>query len=503
MLSKSNFLINFITVGLWTFVSRIFGFIRDIMLAAFLGSGPIGEAFIIAFSLPNIFRRFFAEGAFSAAFIPMFKKSMDNKKQSIEFTNNTLSMMILILFIFTVVSIVIMPVLVLAMASGFGNDQRFETSVFFGRITFPYIFFVSVSSLFAGILNSYGKFGIVSATPIFLNVCLILAMILSYFLDWEVGKILSISVPISGILQLIVLIHSCRKIGYNPKLNLPKLDAKIKKLMIIALPVVLSAGVIHINLLVGRQIASYYDGAIAWLNYADRLYQLPLGVVGIALGSVLLPKLSEKILLDNVSEMNQVVHNAFKIASILILPATVALIILPLPIITVLFERGEFSSIDSKNTASALVIYAFGLPAFVLHKIFTPIFFAKGDTKTPFRIALFSMLSNIIVALFLINFVGYLAPVFSTTISSWIMAFALYYQSKKIGFYLDRELIKKIFLILLSTFILSLILLIAENEFFDLFIYDKFKLIYLFTLISVSSFIYFAILWFLGILKKN
>tara|TARA_B000000557_G_scaffold91006_1_gene73610 strand:+ start:70 stop:1584 length:1515 start_codon:yes stop_codon:yes gene_type:complete len=503
MISKSNLLINFITVGFWTFVSRIFGFVRDIMFAAFLGSGPIGEAFIIAFSLPNIFRRFFAEGAFNAAFIPMFKKSMGNKKQSIKFSNNTLSMMILILAIFTIVSIIIMPVLVLAMASGFGNDNRFETSVFFGRITFPYIFFVSVSSLFAGILNSYGKFGIVSATPIFLNISLILAMIFSYVFDWEVGTILSISVPISGILQLIVLVQSCRKIGYSPKLNLPKLDAKIKKLMIIALPVVLSGGVIHINLLVGRQIASYYDGAIAWLNYADRLYQLPLGVVGIALGSVLLPKLSEKIQLDNVSEMNRVVHNALKIAFVLILPATVALIILPIPIITVLFERGEFSNIDSKNTASALAIYAFGLPAFVLHKIFTPMFFAKGNTKTPFRIALISMLSNIIVALFLINFVGYLAPVFSTTISSWIMAFALYYESKKIGFYLDRKLIKEIFIILLSTLILVLILLVAEEEFFYLLVFNKFNAIYLFTLISVSSFIYFTILWLLGILKKN
>ena len=201
--------------------------------------------------------------------------------------------------------------------------------------------------------------------------------------------------------------------------------------------------------------------------------------------------------------MNRVVHNALKIAFILILPATVALIILPIPIITVLFERGEFSNIDSKNTASALAIYAFGLPAFVLQKIFTPIFFAKGDTKTPFRIALFSMLSNIILALFLINFVGFLAPVFSITISSWIMAFALYYQSRKIGFCLDGKLIKKIFLIFLSALILASILLIAKKEFFYFLVYNKFKIIYLFTLISVSSFIYFTILWLLGIFKKK
>ena len=500
---KSNFLKNFLTVGLWTFVSRIFGFCRDIMLAAFLGSGPIGEAFIVAFSLPNIFRRFFAEGAFNAAFIPMFKKNMHNKKQSIDFTNNTLSMMILILFIFTIISIIIMPLLVLAMASGFENDARFETSIIYGRITFPYIFFVSLSSLFAGILNSYGKFGVVSATPIFLNLFLILAMILSYILDWEIGIILSISIPLSGILQLIVLIHATRKLGYYPKLNLPKFNGKIRKLLIIALPAVLTGGVIHINLLVGRQIASYYEGAIAWLNYADRLYQLPLGVVGVALGSILLPKLSEKIQLDNSSEMHNVVSNALKIAAILIFPATAALIILPLPIITVLFERGEFSIIDSQNTASALAIYATGLPAFVLHKIFTPIFFSKGDTKTPFKIALFSMLANIILAMSLIGHFEFLAPVLSTSISSWIMAFALYHKSKKLGFYFDLKLIKKIIMILASTFILSLVLIFAQKEWFYLLTNHNFSLIYLITLICASSSVYFIILWFFGILKKN
>ena len=383
------------------------------------------------------------------------------------------------------------------------HDGRFETSVIYGRITFPYIFFVSLSSLFAGILNSYGKFGVVSATPIFLNLFLIFAMILSYILDWEVGVILSISIPLSGILQLIVLIHTTRKLGYFPKLKIPKFNGKIRKLLIIALPAVLTGGVIHINLLVGRQIASYYEGAIAWLNYADRLYQLPLGVVGVALGSVLLPKLSEKIQLDNSSELNNVVSHALKIAAILIFPATAALIILPVPIITVLFERGEFSIIDSRNTASALSIYATGLPAFVLHKIFTPIFFSKGDTKTPFRIAVFSMLANIILAISLIGHFEFLAPVLSTSISSWIMAFALYHKSKKLGFYFDWKLIKEIIMILVSTIILSLVLILAQKEWFYLLTTNNFSLFYLIILISASSSIYFLTLWFFGILNKN
>ncbi len=500
---KSNFLNNFLTVGIWTLVSRIFGFFRDIMLAAFLGAGPIGEAFIIAFSLPNIFRRFFAEGAFNAAFIPMFKKSMHNKNKAIDFANNTISMMILILFIFSFISIILMPLLVLAMASGFGKDGRFEDAIFYGRITFPYIFFVSLSSLFAGILNSFGKFGVVAAAPIFLNIFLIMAMTLAYILNWEVGTMLSISIPLSGILQLIVLIQATIKLGYYPKLSMPKFDGKIRKLMIIALPAVLSGGVIHINLLVGRQIASYYDGAIAWLNYADRLYQLPLGVVGIALGSVLLPKLSEKIMLDKISEMNIIIHNALKIAAILILPAAVALIILPLPIITVLFERGEFSNFDSKKTASALAIYSFGLPAFVLHKIFTPIFFSRGDTKTPFRIALLSMLANIIIASSLIPTQGYLAPVLSTSISSWIMAILLYFQSKKLGFYFDWKLIKTINFILIATAILSIILIFIQKKWSYLLTNNISSIGYLAIIIVLSGIIYFAILWFFGVLKKN
>ena len=211
----------------------------------------------------------------------------------------------------------------------------------------------------------------------------------------------------------------------------------------------------------------------------------------------------KKFQLDNSSELHNVVSHALKIAAILIFPATAALIILPVPIITVLFERGEFSIIDSKNTASALSIYATGLPAFVLHKIFTPIFFSKGDTKTPFRIAVFSMLANIILAISLIGHFEFLAPVLSTSISSWIMAFALYHKSKKLGFYFDWKLIKEIIMILVSTIILSLVLILAQKEWFYLLTTNNFSLFYLIILISASSSIYFLTLWFFGILNKN
>ena len=494
---------NFLTVGVWTFVSRIFGFVRDIMLAAFLGSGPIGEAFIIAFALPNIFRRFFAEGAFNAAFIPLFRKQMQNKNEAVQFTQNTMSMLILILLTFCSLAILLMPVLVWAMASGFGSNSRFDLAVYYGRITFPYIFMVSLSSLFGGILNSYGKFGATSAAPIILNVFVIFAMLFAHKLDLDMGFVISLSIPLSGIMQLLILIQSASRLGFFPKFVWPKLDQKLKRLTIIAFPAVLSGGVIHINLLVGRQIASYFDGAIAWLNYADRLYQLPLGVIGIALGSVLLPKLSEKKLLNNPNKMNEVLHECLKIAAILTIPATAALIIIALPLISVLFERGAFSNIDSQFTAKALVIYAVGLPAYVLHKIFTPIFFSRGDTTNPFIIALISMLSNIVIAVSLIKYFGYLSPVISTTISSWLMTILLFKKSRSLGFRISLTLLNPCIKIVIASSVLSLILICASFQWLQVLILGDLRGLYLFLLILLSSSAYFFTLWILGVFKQK
>ena len=500
---RSKIIKNFFTVSIWTFVSRIFGFVRDIMLAAFLGSGPVGEAFIIAFSLPNIFRRFFAEGAFNAAFIPLFKKQMHNKDEALKFTLNTLSILILTLITFCSIAIIFMPFLVLAIAGGFGSDDRFDLAVYYGRITFPYIFMVSLSSLFGGILNSYGKFSATSAAPIVLNIFLIFAMLIAYGLDFDMGLLICISVPLSGLVQLLILIQSASKLGFFPKIVWPKFDQKLKRLTIIAFPAVLSGGIIHINLLIGRQIASYFDGAIAWLNYADRLYQLPLGVIGIALGSILLPRLSEKTVLENPKKMNEAVQECLKIAAMLTIPATAALLIIPLPLISVLFERGAFSNVDSQFTARALAIYGFGLPAYVLHKIFTPIFFSNGDTTTPFKIAVIAMLTNVLIAFSLIKFFGYLAPVISTTVSSWIMAILLYKKSRFLGFKMSLALLNPFIKILVATAILSAILILVSFEYFDLLTTSHLRTLYLFLLILFSSSTYFCVLWFLGITNKK
>ena len=217
----SKILKNFFTVGIWTLVSRIFGFFRDILLAAFLGSGPVGEAFIIALALPNIFRRFFAEGAFNAAFIPLFKKQMHDKSEALQFSSNTLSTLILILLTFCSLAIILMPLLVLALAGGFGSDSRFDLAVYYGRITFPYIFMVSLSSLFGGILNSHGKFTATSAAPIILNLCLIFAMLLSNNLNLDMGIMISIAVPMSGLLQLLILVQAVSRLGFVPKVVWP------------------------------------------------------------------------------------------------------------------------------------------------------------------------------------------------------------------------------------------------------------------------------------------
>ncbi|MEO0664394.1 MAG: murein biosynthesis integral membrane protein MurJ, partial [Pseudomonadota bacterium] len=270
------------TVGLWTMLSRILGLVRDLMVAAFLGAGPVAEAFIIAFSLPNMFRRFFAEGAFNMAFVPMFSKKLEAGEDAESFARDAATGLGLVLILFTLLAMVAMPWLVLAMASGFRGDERFDLAVLFGRIAFPYILFISLAALASGVLNANRQFLAAAAVPILLNVFFIAALLIASALGWPVGLTLAWAVPFAGIAQLGVLLVAVHRAGFNLMPRVPRLTPELKRLAIIAAPAALAGGVVQVNLLVGRQVASYFEGAAAWLYYADRLYQLPLGVVGVA-----------------------------------------------------------------------------------------------------------------------------------------------------------------------------------------------------------------------------
>ncbi|MEE9453168.1 MAG: murein biosynthesis integral membrane protein MurJ [Paracoccaceae bacterium] len=437
---KIHLLSSFFTVGGWTLISRVLGFGRDIMIAAFLGSGPIAEAFLIAFSLPNMFRRFFGEGAFNVAFIPMFAKKVESGEDAKAFAQDAMSGLAAILIVLMLLAQVFMPWLVLAMASGFANDGRFAMTVDFTRITFIYILFISIAALLSGVLNSLGRFAVAAAAPVLLNLILIGAMGLAYVGGGDIGRALVWSVPIAGIAQMALLWFAAARAGMRLRLKIPHMTPELKRLAIIAAPAALAGGVVQVNLLVGRNVASYFDGAVAWLNYADRLYQLPLGVVGIAIGVVLLPDLSRRLRSNDTEGSRQSLNRATEFTLLLTIPSTVALVVIAQPLVSVLFERGAFSAVDAAATAQALQIYGFGLPAFVLIKVLSPVFFAREDTRTPFHYALISMVVNValaiglsVLAVKMASTSGFLAAAVGTSIAAWVMLVLLWRGSRKFG----------------------------------------------------------------------
>ncbi len=423
----------FLTVGAWTLLSRVAGFARDMMMAAYLGAGPVAEAFLVAFSLPNMFRRFFAEGAFNMAFVPMFAKKLEGGEDAHGFARDAFNGLGAVLLLFTLIGTLAMPWLVWAMASGFADDPRFDMAVLFGRISFSYILFISLVALLSGILNAFGKFTEASIVPVLMNLMFMAAMLLADRAGWDMGLTLAWTVPVTGIAQFAFTWAMAARAGYRLLPGIPRLTPDLKRLAIIAGPAVLAGGVVQINLLVGRQVASFTEGAVAWLSYADRLYQLPLGVVGIAIGTVLLPDLARRLRAGDADGGQNAFNRATEISLALTVPAAVALMVIPVPLVMVLFERGAFGPADTTATALALAIYGAGLPAFVLHKVLQPLFYAREDTRSPFRYAVVSMVVNAAVAVGLMPFIGFAAAALGTTLAGWGMVAQLWWGSRRMG----------------------------------------------------------------------
>ncbi|WP_281858467.1 murein biosynthesis integral membrane protein MurJ [Litoreibacter halocynthiae] len=433
MSQPNRLLRGFATVGMWTLLSRILGFVRDVLIAGFLGAGPVAEAFLIAFSLPNMFRRFFAEGAFNMAFVPMFAKKLESGDDPETFARDAFTGLGTLLIFFTLIAQVFMPALVLLMASGFVADERFELATLFGRIAFPYILFISLAALLSGVLNATGRFVAAAAAPVLLNVLFIVSLTLAWALGADIGLALAWTVPLAGFAQLALVWVAASRAGFRLIPRRPRLTPELKRLAIIAAPAALAGGVVQVNLLVGRNVASWTEGAIAWVNYADRLYQLPLGVVAIAIGVVLLPELSRRLQADDVAGGQDALSRAGEVALALTVPCAVALMVIPSPMISVLFERGRFTAEDTAATALAVAIYGMGLPAFVLQKIFQPLYFAREDTKRPFYFAVASMVINVVVAVGLWAWLDYLAAALATSLAGWGMAWLLWRYSRDFG----------------------------------------------------------------------
>ena len=416
------------TIGGYTFISRIFGFVRDVLIAGIMGANAMTDAFFVAFKLPNFMRRLFAEGAFNSAFVPLFSGTLvaEGKEKALQFAKEIKSVLVLILLILTLLAEIFMPSVVRVLAPGFSDDpEKFALTVALTRITFPYLFLISLVSLYGGMLNSVDKFAAVAATPIIMNLCLILSLVLLRFLTDTPAHALAIGVLLSGLAQWAWLAWFCKREGLLPGFMIPVFTDNVKKLFLLIGPAALGAGVAQINLMIDTIIATHIDDGVSYLYYADRISELPLGVIGIAVGTALLPLLS-KLYREGKSDLARYkLNRAIELAMLLSLPAAAALMVMAHPIVTTLYERGAFDTHDTRNTYMALVAFAMGLPAFVLIKVFAPVFFANHNTKTPVKIASVCVLLNLVLNLVLMGPFSHVGLALATSIAGWVNAFLL------------------------------------------------------------------------------
>jgi len=421
------------TVGGYTMVSRVLGFVRDVLIARVLGTGEMADAFFVAQRLPNLFRSLFAEGAFNAAFVPLFARRLEEggKESARRFAEQAMSVLLSVLLAFTILAQIFMPALMHVIAPGFvGRPAKFAMAVQFTQVCFPYLLFMSLTALQGGVLNSLGRFAHAAAAPIMLNVTMILALVFVAPSTGLTGLALSWAMAIAGIIQFLWMVIACHRAGIGLRLPWPRLTPGVKRLLTLMVPGIIGSSVMQINLLVGTMVATSQPAAVSYLYYADRIYQLPLAVIGSAVGVVLLPELARALRARGEEAARDIQNRSIEYALLLTLPATVALIAIPDPIVTVLYERGAFDAHASFATSWALIAYTIGLPAYVLVKSLTPGFYSREDTATPFRFAMISLVINTIGSYTLFQFMSYVGIALATAFASWLnvgmLGFTLY-----------------------------------------------------------------------------
>jgi len=412
------------TVGGLTLLSRLCGFARDLLTAIVLGAGPMADAFFVALKLPNFFRRLFAEGAFSAAFVPMVSGRMETRGADAgrRLAERALSLMIAFLLPFTVLGMVFMPSLVTILAPGFVDEpDKFEAAVGLARITFPYLLLISLVALLGGLLNSIGRFGPFAAAPIFFNLALIGGLGFAWFGHGDAATAMAYAVVVAGCLQLILMLVSCWKADVAPGLIAPQIGPDMRRLLKLMGPGIIGGGVLQINVMIDTILASLLpSGAISWLFYADRLYQLPLGVIGIAIGTALLPGLSRAAAAGQSERATHLLSRALEYGLLLALPSAIGLAIVAQPIIGALFQYGRFDAHDTLQTGWALTAYAIGIPAFIGVKVLNAAYFARQDTSSPVRTAIIATVFNTTLSLALIHPLGHGGIALATSVAAWL-----------------------------------------------------------------------------------
>ena len=485
------------TFSVFIIISRVLGYIRDVLIAIYLGSGPIADAFFVAFRIPNTFRRLFAEGSFNAAFVPSYSSELTiGKEKAKGFANDVFNFLMLGLLILVIVIEILMPGFVYLIAPGFYEDpNKIELTTLLTRITFPFLLFISLASFFSAILNSHNKFAVAAAAPIILNLILISIIFLAKKSSDELVVYLSYGVSVAGLLQLIFVYFYAKKF-FTPVINFKlKVTKKIKIFFEKFLPGIFSSGVTQINILVGTIIASFQASAVSYLYYADRIYQINLAIAGIAIGTVILPNLSRYIKTSNKKKINFVQNKSFELSLFLSVPASMALLVGSEQITSALFGYGAFDNNSVQNSAKALFYFALGLPAFAIIKIFSTFLFARDNTKSPFYYSLISVLINITISIIFFKQIGFIIIPIATTISSWINAILLFIKLSENNFFKLRNILNfsnfKIFLV--SSFSIYIFYLLI-NTFEKYLSYDnEFKLFTIILLVLITILIYILI----------
>ena len=488
------------TFGFYTLISRILGYLRDILIAIFLGTGPLADAFFVAFRIPNTFRRLFAEGTFNAAFVPSYTSQLvKSKSRSNKFANEVFNLLFLSLLFITLLAQLFMPAFVGLIAPGFvGDSEKMEVAIELTRITFPFLMFISLASFFSAILNSHNKFAVASAAPIILNLILIAVLIFGKILNDKLIYYLAYGVSLSGILQLFFLYFFVKKYYFVKLSFIFTLNQKIKIFFKKLLPSIFSSGVTQINILVGTIIASFQASAVSYLYYADRIYQINLAIAGIAIGVVVLPQLSKYIQQKKKKNIILIQNKALELSMFLSIPAAAALLIGSEKIISALFGYGSFSEEGVYNSAKALYFFALGLPAFSLIKVFSTFFFANHNTKTPFYVSLFSVLLNILISIYYFKSIGFIIVPIATTISSWFNAILLFiFLNNRNLFKFNKTFLQGFFKIIfastLMAFFFRYLLITFNNQLLHQY-YFKFFYLILCVLLSLIFYLFVSFL---------
>lgn len=448
------------TVSGLTMVSRVAGFLRDTLTATFLGAGPVADAFFVAQRLPNLFRSLFAEGAFAAAFVPLYTTEQERHgpEAAQRFAGQAFMLLLTALLPFSVVVMMFMPEVMKILAPGFENaPEKYDLAVHFSTITFPYLALISVTALQTGVLNAQGRFGPGAAAPIAFNLVLIVGLFAARFLHLDVGYTLAWSVTVSGVVQMAWLMVSCARAGVTIPIVRPHLGEASKRLFRRIGPGAIGAGAAQVNLLISTILASTLPtGAVSYLFYADRLNQLPLGIVGIAVATTLLPLLSRHVEAGREEHARHYMGRAIEFCLMLGLPATIGLALAAQPIIQTLFEHGQFTHADTLATAETLAAYSLGIPAFLLVKAFAAGFFARQDTATPVKVALVAMAVNVAASVLLLGLLQHTGIALANSIATWTNAVFLYIAlRRKIGPIGDDRLRHRVPRLLISAFAMS------------------------------------------------